>query len=1211
MTGNLIGETFDQVVFDQIKARQKLYGSGFSNNSKISTNELQLLNNNNSFLKLASGVNLYTPVAEMTEEEFRETDDYRTAADLQYEEVDGMFDIGSMANNLTTGVFDYFGISASAQAANEADLADINNQIKANNLLQRSAAEQKLKRIGLSENLIRRLGIGNKLAKELVLFGGTSRLSEGKLKQREGINKGISAWNNNAYGLGGSKFGKQPMPAIISAEIDCINRGSIRSATVNIKAFNQYQFDLIELLYLRLGYTMLLEWGHVNYIDNDDKRVKTSTTITEKFWFTNGPHDQSEVLDQIKTQVRASNGNLDAFFGRVTNFNWSIDSDGSYDITLELYTVGDVIESLTVNVPVDLQPVNTEGEGKSLTILDKWMDTTVATMKQNNRKSMGALTQGDGEKNYNYINLPEYNDNNSNPIYKLVEGWDENNSYFCTFRTLIEKIEEHTIPVVIGKTNKPLVTFNTSIKTNIMAAQPNQVSFDLETCFVKPDLFFDGANPLQTFTNNDYFEYHVYDPSANDNLYYGQIMNIYLNFKFIKKQLRRNVDSEGKLSLYKFLQGICSGINSALGDVNQLQPIIKDDNTIVFIDQVQPRGSEEIIQKLVPQIPVINQTPFLLYGFKQNKSNFIYDFSFESNIDSKLSSKIAISATAGNSSATIIDGTDFSSWNTGLQDRFAKEILPASQIIDTAALEQDQEDEREEKLKKVWDGRLDGTDDIETSNPWNFGEDERSGRWGEFSWTSLTFSEFKEAYDKFKRENPDLRSRTQFESQVKKINYPEWLVYTFSGDANNTTNVTSYNADNAVGMKIKDKSIYNQGKSAFKLYIKQRDERIFKYTNTSSGQSGFIPLNLRLNMWGLSGVKIYQKLPIDISFLPTQYTSLGKDESDPNLNFVVMGVNHKISDNRWETSLETLSINRKPAIDVNVIDNSIFTFLGISTAPSEFSAYAQDVAWSAYFISWLNENIASAGTNRFPSSGNHMRYSQNIRSGGTNWFVYDPREGDRRSSYTLDRSDTDNKRSINRFSKFNIDTLYSDTYTKNNYTLDKPNPEGDGVYWSSDTSPGAGYLDQVKPGDIIVKQRDDEMYYWNNPWQGPSHGDLVVEVTSTKIRVIGGNVGNTVRYSEYEKTIDNVTTTGGNEAVYKTKGAIKYVDEGQKVICALRCNDQNIANELVALAKVEEEKWRTNNWTDASAGAYETLRGYYLAANGRPPTISTQTEEAT
>ena len=45
MTGNLIGETFDQVVFDQIKARQKLYGSGFSNNSKISTNELQLLNN--------------------------------------------------------------------------------------------------------------------------------------------------------------------------------------------------------------------------------------------------------------------------------------------------------------------------------------------------------------------------------------------------------------------------------------------------------------------------------------------------------------------------------------------------------------------------------------------------------------------------------------------------------------------------------------------------------------------------------------------------------------------------------------------------------------------------------------------------------------------------------------------------------------------------------------------------------------------------------------------------------------------------------------------------------------------------------------------------------------------------------------------------------------------------------------------------------------
>ena len=75
MTGNLIGETFDQWVFDQIKARQLLYGSGFKN-SKLTNDQLLLLQNNNSFLKLASGVNLYTPVSLLTEEEFKESENF-------------------------------------------------------------------------------------------------------------------------------------------------------------------------------------------------------------------------------------------------------------------------------------------------------------------------------------------------------------------------------------------------------------------------------------------------------------------------------------------------------------------------------------------------------------------------------------------------------------------------------------------------------------------------------------------------------------------------------------------------------------------------------------------------------------------------------------------------------------------------------------------------------------------------------------------------------------------------------------------------------------------------------------------------------------------------------------------------------------------------------------------------------------------------------
>ena len=43
------------------------------------------------------------------------------------------------------------------------------------------------------------------------------------------------------------------------------HRGAIRKFQIKIEAQNKDQMALIEALYLRLGYYMLLEWGHTNY----------------------------------------------------------------------------------------------------------------------------------------------------------------------------------------------------------------------------------------------------------------------------------------------------------------------------------------------------------------------------------------------------------------------------------------------------------------------------------------------------------------------------------------------------------------------------------------------------------------------------------------------------------------------------------------------------------------------------------------------------------------------------------------------------------------------------------------------------------------------------------------------------------------------------------------------------------------------------------
>jgi hypothetical protein len=41
------------------------------------------------------------------------------------------------------------------------------------------------------------------------------------------------------------------MPGILSANIKTETRGSLKTATVNIKAWNRTQFDIIDVLYLR------------------------------------------------------------------------------------------------------------------------------------------------------------------------------------------------------------------------------------------------------------------------------------------------------------------------------------------------------------------------------------------------------------------------------------------------------------------------------------------------------------------------------------------------------------------------------------------------------------------------------------------------------------------------------------------------------------------------------------------------------------------------------------------------------------------------------------------------------------------------------------------------------------------------------------------------------------------------------------------------
>lgn len=998
MTGNLIGEQFDEYVFGQIRTRQELSAAGFGSASKTPS-EIQVSNNKNAYIKLASGVNIYTPTQVPTEKEFA-----ISAGEGVLNEDDLI--CGSDNEN-------YEGLSESGKEKYKL----IVEQIKKNDKLQLTSANNKLRILGLSESEIKQLGKEETLAKKAILFGGLGELNEGKITQRFGINLGSSIWNSkSAYGLGGNQFGKQPMPGITSAKIDCINRGSIRSATVQIKAYNTFQFQLIELLYLRLGFTMMLEWGFGKFLNNNGALETTRNTIIEDIFFDNKGYSQLELLKKIETYRKKYDGNYDGFFGRVTNFSWDFAPDGTYNITLNLTTLGDVVESLQVNLPSPIVSFekNSNGETNAENTIEQWLNDFIKNDTRNyavwgNGAYMNLLSanyvehqsfneyynerynrlsqdkkkrmKGDSIKNYQKQQREAYDQmlaDNPGLTGKLgiTEGMTKENSYFVTFGELLKRIYDSVIPRVENKGRAPILSMGFDEKLNVVSAQPNQISFDLNTCFIKPVFYAPGVRPPNSLQKSWIKDFFVCEKEGDNDLFYGQLMNVYLNFDFIKKQTRKNVNKEGVLSLYKFLEGICDGINSALGNVQKIEPIINAElNELVFIDQNPIKGNSVLLRRLLSKVPdPTDVVPFEIFGFNSSnsQSNFVKNFKFNTKIDSNLASMITIGTTAGGSQSKTTDGTAFSKWNSGLQDRFQKKITLPNKFKTPAEIEEENEENEQTQIREdltAWwgttnaesakikfeskrrssaiigyneEGELDISDGgdylhwsrrIGTENSRKAARSgdryifqNKTGRYKGYEFEDENLESFISGYITWK--NGEGQNVLSEEDIDLSSSYQSWLVYALGGEliGRKDTSGAAFTIDSGNGLyfNLSNTEFFRQGKKAFKEYIRLRDQKIYRITGQPSNQQGFIPVELNLTLDGLSGVKIFQKLNINQKFLPPEYISSALTNT---LDFVIQKVNHSIQDEKWETELVTISIPPTIIENIEVIDEGLFTFL--------------------------------------------------------------------------------------------------------------------------------------------------------------------------------------------------------------------------------------------------------------------------------------------
>ena len=210
-----------------------------------------------------------------------------------------------------------------------------------------------------------------------------TRTRSEKYKYKLGNRSGFRGISQNDFGTAygdptiranpGEDYGSVPMPGIKTANIRTKSAyGSLREAKVEFVCHNQRQLEVLELLYMRPGIPILLEWGWTPFIDNKGKRRSDFPFIGD-WWISEA---SMEVINRkiIDAKV-ATGGNYDALAGMCKNFSYKARPDGGFDCTTEIIAMGEIIENLKgieLSSPVNLVNLSDWGakESKAADIME-------------------------------------------------------------------------------------------------------------------------------------------------------------------------------------------------------------------------------------------------------------------------------------------------------------------------------------------------------------------------------------------------------------------------------------------------------------------------------------------------------------------------------------------------------------------------------------------------------------------------------------------------------------------------------------------------------------------------------------------------------------------------------------------------------------------------------------------------------------------------
>jgi hypothetical protein len=557
----------------------------------------------------------------------------------------------------------------------------------------------------------------NTLSQDNVLLGGALY----NKAPRSGVGStGEKAYSTKTPSGVNHRLGMKPMPGITGIDIKSKGGyGSLKEVTVKFNCWDIRQLEELELLYMRPGYSVLVEWGWIPYLDNSGK-LSTIVDLTNDVL--TGGKTKEEIWKSIH-EKSTKNGNYDAIYGFIKNYSWNARDDGGYDCTTDIMTMGEIIESLKINYAATDKLIATpEVKGLFKTLDGSQFETNASVSKSYAQNYLAGIMNElwaiakekvtdspigakgislDGHM-YNFLRY-DITIARKDPAATKDSFVEEDQQIYLPLKDIVHILNKYIL-LSDQKAKTPIAAVSTTEGAHnggkegdplLCLGNKFQLSTDPTICQIKNDAWKDlaslgldkiakinGTNTETLSKLMDTMSENFLDEPNGKQL--GIIGNIYVNLGYIyslvvNDELASQDKKEKKdINLYDFLKNMLSGISGCIGNVATLDIFVDPVDSvarIIDLNYVEREGRDKIYKDA-----------FTLEI--ANLKSTVRSYKLESQMSPDQMTIIAIGAQV-KGGALASDNNTLLDFNRGLLDRIIKTKTEPSPTKDKKAAEED------------------------------------------------------------------------------------------------------------------------------------------------------------------------------------------------------------------------------------------------------------------------------------------------------------------------------------------------------------------------------------------------------------------------------------------------------------------------------------------------------------------------------------------